>query len=225
MNSGNKEKLLDMLKIQMDNAYDGISDDMNADLFTNATSRGGFNTIVGLSAIIGTSRTYAGIASTPTDANANWEGNVSATAHTTANLKDPASTSYMPLVLANSFVSCYNPPNLIVMTTAEFVLYQSIMQIQNLTFNNTKGDIGFNSIDLMGSEVIYDKNATAYSVFMLNTDSLTFYVYPDANFAMDQGGWRVAEDQDAKKAHIIWMGQLVCTAPKDNSLLSSIGAT
>jgi hypothetical protein len=225
MNTGGKTKLLDMLKIQMDSAYSGIKDDMNTDLFGSSTTRGGFNTIVGLAAILGTSRTYAGIASTPTNANANWESNVSATAHTTANLKDPASTSYMPLVLANSFVSCYNPPDLIVMTTAEFVLYSTIMQIQNLTFNNTKGDIGFNSIDLLGSEVIYDKSATAYSLYMLRTKSLTLYAYPSANFEMDQGGWRISEDQDAKKAHIIWMGQLVCEAPKDNSILTSVGAT
>jgi hypothetical protein len=222
MNSGSQEKLLDMLKIQMDNAYAGIVDDMNADFFGSNTTSGIFNTIVGLGKIIGTSRTYAGIASTPTNAYAKWEGNVDSTAHTIANLKDPASTSYMPKILADSFVSCDNPPDLIVMTAAEWTLYQTILGVQNLRFNNTRGDIGFDSLDVMGAELIYDKNATAYSVFMLNTPSMTLYAYPDANFDLDQGGWRIAENQDAKKAHIIWMGQLVCTAPGDNAILTNV---
>lgn len=224
-NTGKTEKMLDMLKIQMDNAYSTMKEEMIADLFGSATSRGGKNTIVGLAAIIGTSRTYANIASTPTNAYSGWEGNVDSTGHTLANLKDPTSTSYMPSVMRTSYANASheNSPDLLVGTTTIWNLYQDIAGIQNLRFNNTKADLGFDAISFQGMDFVYDKYCTSGSLFMLSTPTLTFYVYPSANFSMKEPGWQVPTNQDAKVAHILWSGQLICESPRENALLSSVG--
>jgi hypothetical protein len=233
-NSGNKEKLLDMLKIQMDNAYETMKEEMIADLYGSATSRGGKNTIVGLAAAIGTSRTYANIASTPTNANKGWEGNVDATAYTVANLKDPTSTSYLPTIMRTNYAAASNntSPDLLVSAPSIWNLYQDIAGIQNLRFNNTKADLGFDAIAFQGMDFVFDKYstvadtaATTRCLYMLSTETLTFYVYPSTNFTMKEPGWQIPVNQDAKLCHILWSGQLVCDSPRDNAVLTSVGLT
>jgi hypothetical protein len=226
-NTGNKEKLLDMLKIQMDNAHETMREEMISDLFGSVSSRGNKNTIVGLGLAIGTSRSYAGISSTPTNEYAGWEAQVNSTAMTVAELMDPTSPKYMPAVMRASFTAASNntSPDLIVTTPTIWNLYQSIAGVQNLRFNNTKADLGFDAIAFQGVDFVFDKYAPASKMWMLSTDTLTFYVYPGANFSMKEPGWQVPTNQDAKVAHIIWSGQMICDSPRDNAVLTNLAAS
>jgi hypothetical protein len=224
MNSGNKEKLADMLEIQMKNAKSTLIDTQVSDLYGSSTSRGDFNTIVGLGAITGQG-TYAGLAySTYSD----WGSYLDSTAYIKANLQDPMTTSYLPKLLRAGWMgyTVDGTPNLVVTTADIFNLYQDIVGIQNLQYNdNTVADLGFKSVKFQGGEMVYDKNCTAGSVFLLNTETMSFFVFSDANYEMKEPGWQIPTNQDAKVAQIIWMGQLRCDSPKENSAFTSIGLT
>lgn len=224
-NSGRMEKLLDMLKIQMDNAYATMKETMITDMFGSSTSRGNRNTIVGLAAIIATTNTYANI-NRSTAANAGWKANLDSTAHTIANLKDPTSTSYMPSIMRTSFANANNDigVDLIVSSTAIWNIYQDIAGTM-IRFMDTKAELGFNSVNFDGVEYVFDKYSTANYLWMLSTPTLTFYVYPGTDFSLKEPGWQIPVDQDARVAHILWSGQLVCDAPRENAVLTSVGAS
>lgn len=224
-NSGRMEKLLGMLKIQMDNAYSTMKETMITDMFGSSTSRGNRNTIVGLAAIVNTTNTYANI-NRSTAANAGWKANIDSTAHTIANLKDPTSTSYMPTIMRTQFANANNDVgvDLIVSSTAIWNIYQDIGG-QLIRFNSTKEELGFNSINFNGVEYVFDKYSTANYLWMLSTPTLTFYVYPGTDFSLKEPGWQIPVDQDARVAHILWSGQLVCDAPRENAVFTSVGAS
>jgi len=59
----------------------------------------------------------------------------------------------------------------------------------------------------------------------LNTDTFEFYVFSNANFDLKDGKWHESPNQDARNAYIIWSGQMICTVPRENFVLTSVGAS
>lgn len=226
-NSGNNEKLADMAKIQTDNAYSTLREDLITDMYGSATSRGGRNTIVGLAASVDSDNTYAGIDRTGSG-NSNWQSAVDATAHTIANLKDPTHASYFPSILRTSWGNAAfdGQPNVIVTTNTLYNLYQDIYGVQNLRGSNKLADLGMEGVMFQGNvDFTFDKYATASTVYGLNTESFEVYVFSDANFSLRGGTWREAENQDAMLAHVLWSGQVICTVPRENFAQTSVGAS
>ncbi len=226
MNSGNKEKLADLLTIQSENCYATMENDMVTDIYGSATSRGDFNTLVGLAAICNIDRSYAGLDSTTYTV---WDGNIDSNAHTIANLKDAGSTSYISTIMATQFTAAsWNKgvPDVLVSDAATWNLYQDIIGFTNLRMDNSVADIGFEAVKYRGgASYVFDKDCTANSLYMLNTKTISFYAYPGANFELAEPGFYVPNGQDAKCGHVIWFGQLVCKSPRSNARLSSVGAS
>lgn len=225
-NSGNKEKLLDMLKIQMDNAYSTLKEELITDMFGSSTSRGSRNTVVGLRAIIDDNNTYANI-NRSTTGNEDWKAEINETAHTIANLKDPTSTSYMPSIMRSEFgnASHDGSPNFLVSDVASWNIYQDIYGVQNYRGGAEDAELGFPAVRFQGIVYTFDKYAPANHLFGLNLDRFSFYIYPSTNFTLKEPGWQIPVDQDAKVAHILWSGQLVCDTPREQFLFTSIGAS
>jgi hypothetical protein len=232
LNAGRTERLIDILKAQMQNAESTLKDLVATDIYGSAATRGGMNIINGLAlAITDTTGTYAGI-NRATTGNDYWHANADTTGHTLANLKDPTSTSYLPQIMYTMYTNCSHDesPNLIVTTETVYNLYQLIAQVQNLTFNNEIANLGFGGVQFgPGVTMIFDKYCTASYMYFLNTNDFTFFVVPGANFDFDEdeGGsiWKQPTDQLAKLAHLIFMGQLRLDAPWQQGVLSSVGAS
>lgn len=225
-NSGNKEKLLDMIRVQMDNSLATLKEDETKDVYDDGTAIGGRNRILGLkAAVTGTTGTYLGI-NRATAGNEYWRANASATAHTVANLKDPTSTSYLPSLMRTSDTDATHDqsPDLIVTTKKIYNLYQDIAEVGNLRFNNEVANLGFGGVEFgPGKTMIFDDYATANYLYFLTIARFDLFVFGDANF--DVGEWVKPANQEAKVAHIIWSGQLICNVPREQAVLSSVGAT
>lgn len=227
-NSGSQEKLLDMLKVQFENAQSSLKDRMSTDIYGAGTAVGGRQVLQGLGvAITGATGTYAGI-NRATAGNEFWRSNADATAYTLANLKDPTSTSYMPGVMRTSYTNASydNSPDLIVTTKQLYNLYQDIAASQNLRFDNNEANLGFKGVKFgPGVTMIFDDYCTANYIYFLSLPTWSVFVFPGVNFDMKEPGWQIPTDQAAKVAQILWMGQIRCDTPRENAVMSSVGAS
>lgn len=229
-NSGNMEKLLDILSTQMENARQSLRKLMQTDAYSDGTLRGGKTPLIGLAAIIDNDNTYAGI-NRATAGNAYWKANVDTTGHLFADLIDSATTSYMPRIMRNMFTSATHDlaPDLIITSKAIYNLYQDIAGAA-LRINNEMADLGFGGAEFQGGAVKmafddYCPNTSGTftspgQMFFLTLADYTLWVYSGMNF--DSDGWKVPTDQAAKLTHIFWMGQLQCATPRQQGVIRSI---
>ena len=73
----------------------------------------------------------------------------------------------------------------------------------------------------------FDDYCTAKALYMLNTNDFQLYVFDGADFDLRKGEqgqtWFQPIDQFAKVAHILFMGQLRCDAPRQQAVASALG--
>ena len=224
-NSGSMERLLDMAKIQFDNASATMRDRMSTDFYGSNATIGGRTVLNGLGLICtNATGTYANI-NRATTGNEFWRSNVDATSHTFANLNDPTSTSYLPAVMRSSYTAASydNAPDIIVTTKAVYNLYQNSASGQNLRFNNEVANLGFGGVEFgPGVTMVFDAYEAAGYMHMLSTPAFSVFVYDGANFDMKEPGWQIPDSQDAKVAHIIWSGQVRCDCPREQATVTTI---
>ena len=224
-NSGNMEKLLDILTTQVDNCRTSMTLRMQTDAYGSGTLLDGKSPLVGLGAIVSASNTYAGIDRTVT-ANAFWKANVDSTAYTFNNEIDSTNTGYLPRVMRNSFISASHDaaPNLSITTKLIYNLYQDICG-DKLRINNEMADAGFGGVEFQGGAVkmAFDVYAPAGYMYFLTLENFALWVYEGMNFNSD--GWMKPVDQAAKLTHFFWMGQLQCDTPRQQAVISSIATS
>lgn len=232
-NSGNLEKLLDIVKVQFDNAESTLREQLAKDMYGATTSINGKGVINGLGVVIGTTvntGTYAGIDRSQA-ANAPWRSNIDATAYSVANLQDPTNAGYLPLIMGTAYTNATHggAPDMIFMTKTLWNIYMNIATANNLRLvQNTTANLSFGGAEFRGgTEMYFDDYCTAKAIYFLNSKDFSVFVYPGANFdsAPTENGsiWIVPPDQLAKISHIIWMGQLRCDSPWRQAAITNAG--
>lgn len=225
-NTGNKEKLIDMLKVQFDNAKATFTDLMSTHTYAASTSIGGITCINGLGVILSASNTYAGILRT-TAGNEYWHANVinAATLATSyTELIDPTDLGYLPKQMRTAFTSASydGSPTIIVTHVTDFNIYQDIYGIQNYRENKEIADLGFRNVEFQGIPMVWDRYQTSGYMDFLNLERFQFFYYPGANMDLKSPGWVDAQNQDARLAYLIWEGQLRCDVPRENTRMTGI---
>jgi hypothetical protein len=224
-NSGNPEKLLDMVKVQHDNALETMQEGVGGtDIYGSGTLIAGRQPVIGLAAAINSGNTYADIDRTDT-ANAAWQANYDATAYTLAHLKDSTDPYYFPHLLRYMHKLCThrNSPDLVVLGKDNYTLYEDISE-GRLRIDNEVADLGFGGAKLSpGVTMTFDDYCTAGGVFFLTLQDWTLYVYDGADFDMQEEGWIVPPDQAAKVTHIFWSGQLRLDTPREQGRFTNVG--
>lgn len=231
-NSGSKEKLLDMLEIKFENAKMTLKEDIYNDFFSNLTTRGEANTLVGLTAVIGTTNTYAGL-NRSTAGNEGWKSNLNATTITQAEMRDPtAGSKYLPTVMRTLYLSAAHDrkPTLGLTTTTVYEIYQYIAETHNLRFGPSDAANLMNQDAKLGSSftLLWDKYVPSAKLFMLTPERFKLFVFPGANFeGYDDGTglWQRGQGQFAKSMQIIFMGQMLCTVPREQAAATDLGAS
>jgi len=228
MNSGKEEKKIDMLSTQMKNAESTLKYNISTDLYGDGTAVGGIQGVVGLgAAITGSTGTYANI-NRATAGNEFWRSNVNSTGYTTQQLEDSTHAGYMPRIMDNmvSLATHDEAPNTIVMTKILYNIYKNIARTTNLRFDNSVADLGFPAVKLDGVTITFDDFCTAGTIYFLNTNDWSMFVYPGANYDFDtsENGsiWKQPTDQLAKLAHILWVGQFRLDAPWQQGKISGL---
>jgi len=223
-NTGNMEKLLDALKVEMDNAEATLTEDLVNGIYSDGSLVGGRTGIYGLQAVIGTGNTYAGI-NRATASNAFWRSNLNATSYTIDDLGNPASANYFGSIMRKQWLNASHKtsPDLIMTTKIIYGYYEDIAEAQHLRMNNEVADLGFGDLMFKNNvPMMFDDYCPAGWLFMLRVDSFQFFAYPGANLDLQMGGWLEPPNQIAKISHIIFDGQLRCDEPRANAGFSGL---
>jgi hypothetical protein len=211
-NSGDKNRIFNLLDAKIKQAELSLQLDMNRQLFGDGTLQDG-KEITGLKLAVedGTAwSTYGGIDSS---AYSFWRNVWSDKSGTTFPTVLGPSTQGLS-AMRNVYNSCSignKKPTLIVTTQALYEAYEANAEGQKLqiTANPKLAELGFQNVTFKGTPVIFDEYCEASTMLFLNSDFMSLVVGKGRNFITTD--FKRPENQDAKVAQILWTGNLVVT--------------
>lgn len=234
MNSGSKERLINMLDVKHNAAKSELKEKVYKDLFLAVTTRGGYNTLVGMKAAIDNNNTYAGIDRTVAN-NAGWLAQVNETASTDAELTNPSSGSkYFPTIIRNLTLTAAHDknPSMIILTKALYELLEFLGETVNLRFQGSNWDFAADKITMgkqgaqRGQDVFYDNYCTALHMFIVTPEDWKAFIFPNRNFEPAEVAgqvWRSGQGQLAVYMTYTWKGQVLCTVPREQAVATALG--
>jgi len=201
-----ESQVLSLISERTREAEMALKDKVTDDIYAGSDTKG----IIGLSTAIAAG-TYGAIAG---GTYTWWQSGVDASAHTAANMKDSTNAAYILTLLRTGYISCKHggeTPNLIVTTQAVYDILEHVLQQQARyeKFNKRTGllaDGGFQTLQWRGIPIVADEKCTADTMYMLNTNYLTFWIHPSRNFYFT--GFKTPLNQDAKAGQILLKAQM-----------------
>lgn len=204
-----KSRVINLLEGKINQAEMSLTEEMNREIHTDGTGNGGKD-ITGLKAMVESTGTYAGI-NRATAGNEFWKSDTS------------GSTTALTLALMRTKYNLVSKggketPNLILSASGHYEAYEELMAGKSTFEMNqnraTKliGDAGFDALKFKGAAYTWDEMAPTDRQYYLNTKFMGLTVHSDANFSTTP--FQKPEDQDAKVAQILWMGNLTASACK-----------
>ncbi|MEM3145979.1 MAG: phage major capsid protein [Candidatus Nitrosotenuis sp.] len=213
-NSGSATRVLSLLETKIKQLEISMTLEINRQLFGDGTGNGGKD-ITGLALAVedGTAwSVYGGI-----DSNAytywrnQWIGSVGSFA---ANGVDRMRT------LFNSASRGTEKPTLIITTQAIFEAYEKSLS-PALRFSDPEtADAGFMNLLFRGVPVVFDDDAPAGELRMLNSEYLRLVIGKGRNFSVTP--FVRPENQDAKVSQILFYGNLTCNNRARQGVLTGI---
>jgi len=204
-----KSRVINLLEGKINQAEMSLTEAMNGQIHTDGTGNSSKD-ITGLKAMVESTGTYAGI-NRATAGNEFWQ------AHTTG------STTAMTLALLRTKYNAVSKggketPNLILSASGHYEAYEELMagkstfeMVQNRA-QKLLGDAGFDALRFKGAGWTWDEQAPTDRTYFLNTKFMGLTVHSDANFSTTP--FQKPENQDAKVAQILWMGNMTASACK-----------
>ena len=113
-------------------------------------------------------------------------------------------------------------PNVIVTTQTLFQSYEGLLTVDvDILSTDTKklGDAGFQALEFKGVPIVWDEQCNSGVMYFLNTEHMKLVVHKDANFAVTD--FVKPENQDARVAQILFMGNLTCDRRKSFGKLTA----
>jgi hypothetical protein len=209
-NSGS-QKLIDILDARTRQAEMSLTEKLSTDLFSDGTGNAGKN-LTGLEAMVAATGTYGGINS---GTYTWWQAYVESTAEALGLPK-------MRTAFNTASVGGKDTPNLIVTTQALFEKYEGLLTATIQTTSEARkklGDAGFQSLEFKGVPIVWDELAPSGTMYFLNTKHMKLIVHKEANFETTE--FVKPENQDARVAQVLVMGNLTCDRRKSFSKLTA----
>lgn len=207
-NSGPEAKT-SILKGKLIQAQESLTDKLTVDAYGDGTGNAGKD-ILGLRAIVSNTGTLAGInraTHTFWQAKANTDAAAMSTAWMGAMVNDIRGSSSASADRTKAGVV-----DLILMAPDLYQSFEALVEPHLRINGNTLGELGWDTLRYKGAEVAFSSRVPAGTVYFISTKYLTVYSHRDANFVTSD--FITPVDQDAKVAHIFWMGQLVTDCPR-----------
>lgn len=216
-NSGSN-KIIDVLEARTKQAEMSLTEELNTGVFSDGTGNGN-KQLTGLAAMVAATGTYGGINSSTYTW---WQSFVDSTS-------EALSLADMRTAFNTAGVGGKDTPNIIVTTQTLYEKYESLLTYVSATnvagsmaFNTegTKklGDAGFQALAFKGVPIVWDELCTSLGMYFLNTRHMKLVVHKDANFKVSD--FVKPENQDARVAQVLFMGNLTCDRRKSFGLLS-----
>lgn len=216
-NAGSKTKIIDLLEARTNQAEMSLKEQLGTGLFSDGTGNGSKD-LTGLEAMVLASGTYGGINSATYTW---WQAVVTSVsgALTLAVMR----TKFNDVTLGGK-----DTPDLIVTTQGRYESYEalltsfnSVVSIQTQSEGEKKlGDAGFQALGFKGKPVVWDELCPSNTMYFLNTRHMKMVVHKDANFKTTP--FVKPENQDAKVAQVLFMGNLTCDRRKSFGKLTNV---
>lgn len=202
-------KIIDILEARTKQARMSLTEQLSTGLFSNGTGNGSKD-LTGLEAMVLGSGTYGGINSATYTW---WQAGVESTSEALGLPK--MRTGFNTASLGGK-----DTPDLIVTTQT---LYESYEALLVTTGSNTTmrfdsagskklGDGGFQVLEFKGVPMVWDELCPSGTMYFLNTKHMNLSVHSMANFEVSD--FVKPENQDARVAQILFMGNLTCDRRK-----------
>lgn len=201
--------VMNMLKARITNSEATLKGLINAHLYNTAVGGTSGKELDGIGIAVDSAGTYGNIdPSTET-----WWAATEA-AYSSA-IVDELDTQYFTVSKGST-----DKPDLGV--TTQTVYEKLLHEIDpTLRLSSTKlGDVGFESFKFRGMEVVYDEDCTSGVFYLLNTKYMKLRYHKDRNFKATP--FKQPVNQDADIAHILWKGNLTCSARLRQAKLTGI---
>ncbi len=208
-NASSKTRIINLLDAKTKQARLSLEEKLIDGLFSDGTGNGGKN-LTGFEAMILASGTYGGINGT---ANTFWQSYVDSTA-------EALSLADMRTAMNTPTLGGRDAPDLIVTTQTLYEKYESLLTTNYQTQTaGTKelGDAGFKVLEFKGTPIVWDEQVPSGTMYFINTDHLKLVVHKDRNFEVTP--FVKPENQDARIAQILFMGNLTTDRRKSHSAL------
>lgn len=218
--NSSKEQLINLLKAKVNQAELSFKDYFSGKLFGSAPSDSGtdIHSLVTLTAATGT---VGGIAK---GTYSWWQSQANTAASFAANGL---------AAMRNTMNDCSqqnqsDAPNLILCTQEGIEAYEALLQPQERFNSAGMADGGFKSLLFKGIPIVWHPYCTGYGtlaaskMYFLNTKYLELVVHSDAD--MKTTDFVEPENQDAKVAKLIWMGELVASNCQKQGVLTITAA-
>ena len=218
-NAGSKTRIIDLLEAKTNQAELSLREKLGEGLFSDGTGNDSKN-LTGLKAMVDDGGTYGGISGTTYSW---WQAKT-----------DEDATTLTIAIMRALFNDCStggsDTPDLVVTTQAAYQFYEALLTNfnGNVSFftpspdQKKLGDAGFQSLGFKGRPVVWDELCTAGYMYMLNTKHMKLVVHSDANFKTTP--FVKPENQDARVAQVLFMGNLTCDRRKSFGVAYTIAA-
>ncbi len=208
-------KIIDILEARTKQARMSMTEQLSTGLFSDGTGNGGKD-LTGLEAMVTNSGTYGGINSATYTW---WQAGVD-------TASEALGLSKMRVGFNTASLGGKDTPNLIVTTQTLYQSYEGLLTatspaVPYFPSEGTKklGDGGFQVLEFKGTPIVWDELAPSGDMYFLNTNHMNLTVHKDANFEVTD--FVKPENQDARVAQILFMGNLTCDRRKSFYKLTS----
>jgi hypothetical protein len=193
-------KIVDLLKAKTDQLQKTLTQTLGQALFTASSDSG--SQIHSITDIMSTTATFGGLSKTTYSW---WQPQTGTAASFAANGVDTMRTIFNSCTLQDQA----DKPNLIVTTQTVFEYYEKVLLPQERFQDSKTADAGFQNLLFKGVPITWDYYCTALRMYFLNTNYIDLNVHTQAD--MKFGEFQEPENQDAKVAKCIWMGELTAS--------------
>ena len=226
--NSSKHQILNLLKAKLDQAKMSIRDQLSQKLLANITTEPtkDVNSILNFAQVDPTASVTIGAINQNTHS---WWRNTQRDVGAYANnLEDKLRTGYNSVVKAGQ-----GPPDFVLGTQGAVEYYESLgVTLKRFpVMRNEKAtlDLGFEVFKYKGADMFWDPDfavdtpATGDSMIIGKSTALSFVTDKETDFVTTE--FVTPENQTAKVAKILWMGQLTCNNRRCLDLLHGIAAT
>lgn len=201
--------VMNMLKNRIMNAEETLKGLLNAHLYNTTVGGSSGKQLDGIGIAVDSAGTY---------------GNISATTDTWWASSEAAYSSSLVTELDTLYYGVSkggtDKPDLGVTTQSVYEkLLHEIDPVLRLN-STTLGNVGFEAFKFRGMEVTFDEDCTSGVFYLLNSKYFKLRYHKDRNFVTTP--FQQPVNQDAEIAHILWKGNLTCSARKRHAKLTGI---
>lgn len=214
-------RIINLLDAKIKQAELSLTESLSEGLFSDGTGNSGKN-LTGLQAMVAASGTYGGINSSTYS----WWRAGTETTSTALTL------AHMRTAFNTASVGGKDTPDLIVTSQTLFEAYEGLFTQVAVTGSNARAgdfstpsegikkmaDGGFQTLQYKGVPIVWDEQCASGTMYFLNTKHMKLAVHKQANF--ETTDFVKPENQDARVAQILWMGNLTCNRRKSFYVLT-----